>query len=78
MDAVLDLARIEEIALDFSELRWESDIPIHAAFEILRYGLAYLLCRANPKLGCADLGRMRVNVLGLNCGPTRYYLVCMS
>jgi hypothetical protein len=72
--AAVDLARIEGDRLDLYELKWKSDTPIHAAFEILRYGLAYLLCRANPKLGYANHRTMKVTALGLNVvAPRRYY-----
>ena len=73
--AAVDLARIEEDCLDLYELKWASDTPIHAAFGILRYGLAYLLCRANRReFGYADLRTMKVNALGLNVlAPPSYY-----
>jgi hypothetical protein len=72
--AAVDLARIKGDRLDLYELKWKSDTPVHTAFEILRYGLAYVLCRANPKLGYADLPTMKVKALGLNVvAPLRYY-----
>ena len=73
--AAVDLARIVKDRLDLYELKWKSDTPIYAAFEILRYGLAYLLYRVNrANFGCADLDTMKVSALGLNVlAPLRYY-----
>jgi hypothetical protein len=73
--AAVDLARIEGDRLHLYELKWKSDTPIHAAFGILRYGLAYLLCRVNrTKLGYTDFDTMKVSALGLNVvAPLRYY-----
>ena len=73
--AAVDLAKIEEDRLDLYELKCESDNPVYAAFEILQYGLAYLLCRVNRKeFGYADLRTMKVNALGLNVlAPHSYY-----
>ena len=72
--AAVDLARIAEDRLDLYELKWKSDTPIYAAFEILRYGLAYLLCRANAKLGYTEFDTMKVSALGLNVvAPLPYY-----
>jgi hypothetical protein len=70
--AAVDLASITGDRLDLYELKWKSDTPIYAAFEILRYGLAYLLCRKNPAY--ASLETMKVEALGLNVlAPPSYY-----
>jgi hypothetical protein len=73
--AAVDLARIKDGQLDLYELKWASDTPVYAAFEILRYGLAYLLCRVNrTKFGYDDLKAMEVDALGLNVlAPCLYY-----
>jgi len=70
--AAVDLASIAGDRLDLYELKWKSDTPIYASFEILRYGLAYLLCRGNPAY--ASLETMKVEALGLNVlAPPSYY-----
>ena len=48
--AAVDLIRVHGRHVDLVELKWESDKPAYAAFEILRYGLAYLLCRRNREI----------------------------
>ncbi len=45
--AAIDLLEYKGNSAAFVELKWASDTPAYAAFEILRYGLAYLLCRNN-------------------------------
>jgi len=57
--AAVDLARLAGGRLDLYELKWESDTPIYAAFGILRYGLAYLLCRVNPTTAIASPNAIR-------------------
>jgi hypothetical protein len=71
----VDLAKIAGGQLDLYELKLESDNPVYAAFEILQYGLAYLLCRVNKsEFGYAHLRTMKVNALGLNVlAPRSYY-----
>jgi hypothetical protein len=43
--AAVDLIHVDGRNVDLVELKWGSDTPVFAAFEILQYGLAYLLCR---------------------------------
>lgn len=43
--AAVDLLRLHDDHADLVELKWRSDTPAFAAFEILEYGLAYLFCR---------------------------------
>jgi hypothetical protein len=43
--AAVDLIHVQKREVDFVELKWGSDTPAFAAFEILQYGIAYLLCR---------------------------------
>ncbi len=45
--AAIDLLRYRGGRADFVELKWKSDTPVFAAFEILLYGLAYLFARVN-------------------------------
>jgi len=45
--AAIDLLRYRNESVELVELKWESDTPAYAAFEILRYGLAYLLSYVN-------------------------------
>ena len=73
--AAVDLAKIAEGRLDLYELKWESNNPVYAAFEILKYSLAYLLCRVNrERFGYANLSSMTVNALRLNVlAPGSYY-----
>lgn len=42
--AAIDLVHHRNDCATFVELKWESDTPAFAAFEILLYGLAYLFC----------------------------------
>lgn len=73
--SAVDLAKITDVRLDLYELKVKSDNPVFAAFEILQYGLAYLLCRVERrKLGYADYHTMKVDELGLNVlAPCSYY-----
>jgi hypothetical protein len=47
--AALDLVKFTDSTAQFVELKWESDTPAYAAFEVLRYGLVYLFSRVNAK-----------------------------
>lgn len=59
--AAIDLVKLENGTAKFVELKWASDTPAYAAFEVLRYGLVYLFSRVNAeKLGYADQQLMRV------------------
>lgn len=42
--AAVDLVTLHEQDAALIELKWASDNPAYAAFEILRYGLAFLFC----------------------------------
>ena len=44
--AALDLVKLEDGRARFVELKWGSDTPAYAAFEVLRYGLVYLFISA--------------------------------
>ena len=73
--AALDLVKLEGDAAWFIELKWEIDTPAFAAFEILRYGLAYLFCRANAaNFDYSDRPLMRVSRVDLQVvAPTVFF-----
>ena len=41
----IDLVQLSGRAVRLVELKWNSDTPVYALFEVLEYGLAYLLAR---------------------------------
>ena len=47
--ACVDLVRLSDERVRLVELKWKSDTPTYALYEILRYGLAYLFFRINAK-----------------------------
>ena len=47
--ACVDLVRLSDERVRLIELKWESDAPAYALFEIIRYGLAYVFFRVNAK-----------------------------
>ena len=57
------------------ELKWKSDSPLYALFEVLEYGLAYIFCRIHQKelpLQCPSL--MDVRRLSLEVvAPRQFY-----
>ena len=64
--AALDLVKLTDSTAQFVELKWESDTPAYAAFEVLRYGLVYLFSRVNAAtFGYLDLQMMRVSRVDL-------------
>ncbi len=64
--AALDLVKLDDDAARFVELKWESDTPAYAAFEVLRYGLVYLFSRVKAiEFGYVDLPMMRVGRVDL-------------
>lgn len=73
--AAIDLAKLEDGRLDLVELKWSSDTPVFAAFEIFLYGLAYVFCRAHKKeFGYSALETMRASHVTLNVlAPRKYY-----
>lgn len=76
--AALDLARVSDNSVDLIELKWASDTPLYALFEVLRYGLALLLCRENAKT-FGYCGRPLVEASALNLvvlAPAAYYAGC--
>ena len=73
--AAIDLLLLEDGRAEFVELKWESDSPVFAAFEILLYGLAYLFARVNRKtLGYLEKPLMSVSEVSLRVlAPHAYY-----
>lgn len=76
--AAVDLARFIDGAAELVELKWASDTPLFALFEILRYGLALLLCRQNA-LAFSYCGRPLIEAPVLKLvvlAPAPYYSGC--
>lgn len=76
--AALDLARVDGGTAELIELKWASDTPLFALFEVLRYGLALLLSRQNAT-SFGYLGRPLIAATELNLvvlAPTQYYANC--
>lgn len=73
--AAIDLLLLEDGRAEFVELKWESDTPVFAAFEILRYGLAYLFCYVNQeKFRYQESPLMNVEEVSLRVlAPHAYY-----
>ena len=68
----VDLARRSGERLELIELKWQSDTPTYAAFEILLYGLAYVFCRLS--LRYQDRSTMGASVISLNVlAPASFY-----
>ena len=47
--AAVDLVRMGDDAAELVELKWKSDTPLYALFEVLLYGLVLLFSRLNAK-----------------------------
>ena len=71
----LDLVELKDETARFVELKWESDTPAFAAFEVLRYGLAYLFCRINAaEFDYTDRRLMQVRRVDLQVvAPTAFF-----
>lgn len=76
--AAIDLVHLEDNHAFFIELKWKSDTPAFAAFEILQYGLAYLFSYVHRKdFGYADNDLMKANRVSLRVmAPSDYYCKC--
>ena len=76
--AAIDLVHLEDNHATFIELKWKSDTPAFAAFEILQYGLAYLFSYIHRKdFGYAEKDLMNVNRVSLQVlAPSLYYDKC--
>ncbi len=76
--AALDLARVDGGTAELIELKWASDTPLFALFEVLRYGLALLLSRQNAA-SFGYLGRPLIDAKELSLvvlAPSQYYANC--
>jgi len=73
--AAVDLMRFNGRTVELVELKWKSDQPAFAAFEILRYGLAFLYSYVNQDaLGYQDNPLMQVRGADLRVlAPHEYY-----
>ena len=73
--AALDLVELKDNVARFVELKWESDTPAYAAFEVLRYGLVYLFSHVNAmELGYGDRRMMHVGRIDLQVvAPTVFF-----
>ncbi len=73
--AAIDLICIQDRNVDLVELKWGSDTPAFAAFEILQYGLAYLLCRDKKSIfGYEDKKLLQVECVTLQVlAPIKFY-----
>ncbi|MBL1430221.1 MAG: hypothetical protein COA60_001645 [Robiginitomaculum sp.] len=76
--AAIDWVHIEQERLELIELKWASDTPLYAIFEILRYALAYLFCFTNRELfDFQDLPTMNITQIKLTTlAPHEYYSYC--
>lgn len=74
--AAIDIVTDNNEYAQFIELKWESDNPAYAAFEILRYALAFLFCyKMQDKFHYSDYQLMNVNKIALRVlAPFEYYL----
>ncbi|MBA4095637.1 MAG: hypothetical protein C0484_02555 [Rhodospirillum sp.] len=73
--AAIDLARMNDDRLELYELKWESNSPVYAAFEILLYGICYVICRARGmEFGYEELAPMQAAHVRLNVlAPAHFY-----
>ena len=73
--AAVDLVRVNQQHADLIELKWGSDTPAFAAFEILRYGLAYIFCRdRKDEFGYGEKPLLEARSVGLMVlAPAVYY-----
>ena len=73
--AAVDLVRMDGNAAEMVELKWKSDTPLYALFEVLLYGLVLLLCRRKAeKFGYCGLELIEARVVKLAVlAPSQYY-----
>ena len=76
--AAIDLMRLSDKRVEFVELKWNSDNPAFAAFEILRYGLAYLFSYINrTSFGYEENSLMKIDQVSLRVlAPQIFYDGC--
>lgn len=72
--AAVDLIHVQTGQTDLVELKWASDNPVFAVFEILQYGIAYLLCRDNSEaFGYENKELLRAECVGLQVLAPKFY-----
>ena len=73
----IDLVHLSGDAARLIELKWASDTPVHALFQILEYGLVYALARAQrSEFGLEERRLMHVRHVGLEIvGPSTFFAV---
>lgn len=76
--AAVDLIKTGEGYVELVELKWGSDTPAYAAFEILRYGLAFLFCyQKQQDFSYHNYPLMQTKKLSLRVlAPQEYYGYC--
>jgi hypothetical protein len=73
--AAVDLLQFDGRTASLFELKWASNNPAFAAFEVLRYGLAFLFCYLNrEEFGYADSPLMSARHVSLRVlAPNEFY-----
>ena len=73
----VDLIHLSDVKARLIELKWASDTPVHALFQILEYGIAYVFARIHmDELHLEKRHLMYVEKLGLEVvGPRKFYVV---
>ena len=71
----VDLVHLSGDTARLIELKWASNTPVHALFQVLEYGLAYLLARLRKsEFGLDDRQLMHVRHIGLEVvGPRAFF-----
>ena len=71
----IDLVHLSDKSARLIELKWNSDTPVYALFEILEYGLAYIFCRLHKEeFGLADRRLMKIRHIALEVvAPRRFF-----
>ena len=71
----VDLVHVSGDTARLIELKWDSDTPVHALFQVLEYGLAYVFARLRmADLGLVDRPLMQVGHVGLEVvGPRAFF-----
>ena len=73
----VDLIHLTGVNARLIELKWASNTPVHALFQILEYGIAYVFARNNmDELHLEKRHLMHVEKIGLEVvGPRKFYVV---
>ena len=72
----VDLIHISDVKARLIELKWDSDSPAHALFQILEYGIAYVFARNHmDDLHLEKRHLMHVEKIGLEVvGPRKFFV----